>query len=197
MNVGSFAVPVPWLQSLDGLAPALFTPVTLAIWAWLAHRGREPDEFVKMAFGVTLFGVAVAMLGAAPLFADAAGRGPILLPVMFHVVSNFAAVWFAPVILALFATRAPNSWRGTLVGINSLSASVASLISGRMGSLYEQVSPTEFWLINACICFVAGAFLMLARGFYRRLLARENAEDNAPLPPKEEVAMDPGALPAE
>ena len=57
-----------------------------------------------MAFGVMLFGVAVAMLAAGPLLANAQGRAPVLLPVMFHVVSNFAAVCFAPVILAVFAT---------------------------------------------------------------------------------------------
>jgi POT family proton-dependent oligopeptide transporter len=197
MHVGGFDVPVPYLQSLDGLAPAVFIPITIWIWARMARRGREPDEYVKMAFGVMLFGVAVAMLAAGPLLQNAAGRAPILLPIMFHVVSNFAAVWFAPVALAVFATRAPASWRGTLIGFSALSASAASLISGRMGSLYEKVGHPQFWLINAAICFAAGLFLLLARGFYKRMLARENAEDDGPLPPKEEVAMDPGALPAE
>lgn len=195
MHVGPWDVPVPYLQSLDGLAPAIFTPITLWIWARMAARGREPDEFGKLAFGVALFGVSVAMLAAGPLLANSAGRAPVALPIMFHVFSNFGAVWFAPVILALFATRAPNQWRGTLVGVNALSVSVASLISGRMGSLYEQMSPSAFWLINAAICFAAAVFLLIARGFYRRMLARENAEDTGPLPPKEEVAMDPGALP--
>lgn len=191
MRVGGFDVPVPYLQSLDGLAPAIFIPVTIWLWARMALRGREPDEFVKMAFGVMLFGAAVAMLAAGPLLAGSDGRAPVLLPVMFHVVSNFAAVWFAPVIVAVFATRAPANWRGTLIGVNALSISAASIISGRMGNLYEQVSPSAFWLINAAICFGAGLFLLVARGFYQRMLARENAEDTAPLPPKEEVALDP------
>lgn len=89
--------------------------------------------------------------------------------------------------LALFATRAPAQWRGTLIGVNALAISVASLISGRMGGLYEQVSPSAFWLINAAICSGAGVYLLLARPLYRRLLARENAEDAMPLPPKEEI----------
>ena len=99
--------------------------------------------------------------------------------------------------LALFATRAPASWRGTLVGVNSLAVAAASIISGRMGSLYEQMTPSAFWLLNAAFCFAAAVLVIAARGFYRRLLARENAEDDGPLPPKEEVAMDPeGAVPA-
>jgi POT family proton-dependent oligopeptide transporter len=197
MNVAGFQVPVPWLQSLDGLAPALFTPITLWIWASMAKKGREPDEFGKLAFGLALFGIAVAMLAASPMLANSADRGPILLPVMFHVLSNFGAVWFAPVMLALFATRAPATWRGTLVGINSLAVSLASLLSGRMGSLYEQMTPSSFWLLNASFCFVAAVIVLAARGLYSRLLSRENAEDLAPLPPKEEVAMDPGALTAD
>ena len=191
MHVAGFDVPVPYLQSLDGLAPAVFIPITLWIWARMAKKGREPDEFVKMAFGAMLFGVAVSMLAAGPLLANATGRASVMLPVMFHVVSNFAAVWFAPVILAVFATRAPATWRGTLIGVNALSVSAASIISGRMGNLYQQVSPSEFWLINAAICFAAGLYLLLARGFYKRMLSRENAEDDPALPPKEEVAMDP------
>lgn len=195
MTVGSFAVPVPWLQSLDGLAPAIFIPVSLWLWARMAAKGREPDEFLKLAFGLGLFGAAVAMLGAGPLLDNGTGRGPLLLPIMFHVVSNFAAVWFAPVILAIFATRAPASWRGTLVGVNALSISAASIISGRMGSMYETMTPTAFWLVNAAICGVAAVWVLAMRGFYTRMLARENAEDAAPLPPKEEVAMDPRGSP--
>jgi POT family proton-dependent oligopeptide transporter len=191
MHLGSFAVPVPYLQSLDGLAPAIFTPITLWIWAVMARRGNEPDEFAKLALGLALFGAAVAMLAAGPLLDGVDGRGPLWLPVMFHVVSNFGAVWFAPVMLAIFATRAPGSWRGTLIGINSLAVSAASLISGRMGSLYEQMTPTAFWLLNASFCFGAAAAVLVLRGFYARMLSRENAEDDAALPPKEEVAMDP------
>jgi POT family proton-dependent oligopeptide transporter len=191
MNVGGFEVPVPYLQSLDGLAPALFIPFSLWIWARMAKRGREPDEFIKLATGLGLFGAAVAMLAAGPLVDGADGRGPIWLPISFHVLSNFGAVWFAPVMLAIFATRAPGTWRGTLIGINSLAVSAASLISGRMGSLYEQMTPTAFWLLNASFCFGAAVAVLVMRGFYARMLSRENAEDHAPLPPKEEIATDP------
>jgi POT family proton-dependent oligopeptide transporter len=189
MNVGGFEVPVPWMQSLDGLAPAVFIPLALWIWARQAARGSEPDEFGKLAFGAILFGSSVALLAAGQLLGGADGRAPIILPILFHVVSNFAAVYFAPVMLALFATRAPAQWRGTLIGVNALAISAASLISGRMGGLYEQVSPPAFWLINAAICGGAGVYLLLARPFYRSLLSRENAEDVMPLPPKEEIAV--------
>lgn len=123
------------------------------------------------------------------MLADAAGRAPIVLPLLFHIFSNFGAVWFSPVMLALFATRAPERWRGTLVGINSLSIATGSIVSGRMGSLYEQLDQASFWLLNAAFCLVAAVAMMLLRPVYRRLLDRSNAEDRMPMAPKQETAV--------
>ena len=171
LRLGGFTIPVPWFQALDGLAPGLFIPLVLWIWARQAERGREPDVFGKLAFGSVLFGASLALLAAGPLLADAQGRAPVILPLLFHIFSNFGAMYFAPVILGLFATRAPASLRGTLVGVNALAGSAGILISGWMGGLYETLTPGPFWLINAAICSGAGAVLWLAAPALRPLLA--------------------------
>jgi len=74
LQLGSFTIPVPWFQSLDGLAPGLFIPLVLWIWAQQAKRGREPDVFIKLAIGSAIFGISVALLAAGPLLANAQGR---------------------------------------------------------------------------------------------------------------------------
>jgi POT family proton-dependent oligopeptide transporter len=119
LNVGGFVVPVPWLQALDGLAPALLTPVVILFWRWQAGRKREPDLYVKLAIGCLIFAAGVVWLALAPLVSGADGRAPLLWPVAFHVISNLGAVYYAPVVLALFAAQAPARLRGTLIGVNS------------------------------------------------------------------------------
>lgn len=171
LQVGSVTVPVPWFQSLDGLAPAAFIPLALWIWHRQAQAGREPDQFGKIAFGCILFAASVGWLALAPLVSDAAGRAPVLWPVMFHVFSNFGAVFVAPVFLALYATRAPASLRGTMLGVNALAQSAGSLLSGRMGGLYENVAPSTFWLINAAICGGGGVLMLAATPALRRWFA--------------------------
>jgi len=171
LRLGSFTIPVPWFQALDGLAPGLFIPLVLWIWARQAERGREPDVFGKLAFGCVLFGASLTLLAAGPLLANAQGRAPVILPLLFHVFSNFGAMYFAPVILGLYATRAPASLRGTLVGINMLAVAAGILISGWMGGLYEALSPGPFWLLSAAICSGAGLVFWLAAPFLRPLLA--------------------------
>lgn len=162
MQVGSFEVPIPWLQSLDGLAPAFFAPVVILLWRWQAGRGTEPAVFVKLAIGSLIFAASTMLLGLTPLFADATGRGPLWLPVTFHLVSNFGVIYFAPVMHAFYASRAPERWRGTLIGMETLSVSAASILSGMMGGWYETIGPSAFWMANAGIVGAAGVILLLA-----------------------------------
>ena len=165
LTIGSFTVPVPWLQSLDGLAPAIFIPLVIWIWRRQAARGREPDLFIKMGIGCLIFAAAVGLLALSPLFADSDGRSPLAVPVLFHVFSNFGAVYFSPVMMTLFASRSPARLRGTMLGVDALSVTAASLISGYMGGLYETMPPSTFWWINAAIVGSAGLLLVLgARG---------------------------------
>jgi POT family proton-dependent oligopeptide transporter len=193
LDVGGFTVPVPWFQSLDGLAPALFIPLVLWIWGRQAKRGREPDVLTKLAIGSIIFGLSVALLAAGPLLANAGGRAPIALPLLFHITSNFGAMYYAPVIMGLYGTRAPQSLRGTLVGVCMLATAAGSILSGWMGGLYESLGPSPFWLINAAICTGAGFGILLGAPLLNRLLAQDADERDrtrqSPQPEPSDLAM--------
>jgi POT family proton-dependent oligopeptide transporter len=160
MVVGGFAVPIPWLQSLDGLAPAFEAPLLILLWRWQARRGAEPDSLGKLATGCLIFAGSTILLALVPTTA----RGTIWLPVVFHLLSNLGAMFFAPVTHALFAARAPERWRGTLIGVDMMAVAVASLISGPMGGWYTQSarrcsgpSPPRFRRWPAWFCWPCAA----------------------------------------
>lgn len=158
LTVGSFEVPVPWLQALDGLAPVIVMPIFLSLWRWQAQRGREPTIIAKMGLGCLIFAAGTTWLALAPLVSTD-GRAPILWAVVFHLLSNIGWLYFAPITLALYGGRSPPSLRGTMLGINFLAVFAASIISGRLGGLYETLSPSAFWMVHGAI--VAGAGLAL------------------------------------
>jgi proton-dependent oligopeptide transporter, POT family len=110
-------------------------------------------------------------LAFAPLVSGTDGRAPLLWAVVFHLVSNSGWLYVAPIALALFATRAPESVRGMMVGANYLNVFFASVIAGRIGGLYEQVSASTFWLIHAAIVAGGGLGLLVFSGALRRLFA--------------------------
>lgn len=179
MNVAGFEVPVPWLQSLDGLAPALYVPIVIALWRWQARRGTEPDLFSKLGVGCVIFALSTLLLAGAPLFAGADGLAPLWIPVLFHLASNWGGAFFAPVMQTFYAARAPEQWRGSLLGLDALSVTFASVFSGMMGAWYEHTTPPVFWCATAAIAGVAGVAVLVLRGPLRRWLGPE-AEDTAP-----------------
>jgi POT family proton-dependent oligopeptide transporter len=154
-------MPVPWLQSLDGLSPFLCLPPLLVFWRWQAARGREPNELTKMAIGCFLFAVSTFWLGCAGLFDWPGGRAPLLWAVAFHVGSNFGWLYFSPVAISLFSRTAPRSVNATMVGVYFLSIFLGSVISGRLGGLYEKLTAFEFWSIHAALCALGGAVLLV------------------------------------
>ena len=178
--VGGFTVPVPWLSSLDGLAPAVMTPLVILWWRRQAKAGREPDLFVKLATGCLIFAAGVCWLALASWLADG-DKVPLWWPVGFHLISNLGWIFFAPIALALFAAQAPAALRGTLIGINTLSVSAASMISGRIGGLYESLSPTAFWLVHAAIVGGGGLVMLAAARPLRRWFdAHRDHQDPSP-----------------
>lgn len=174
LMVGGLMVPVPWLQAFDGLAPVIVMPAFLALWRWQAARGREPDDLDKMAIGCLIFGGGTAWLALAPSVSGADGRAPLLWAIGFHLLSNIGWLYFVPIAVALFAAKAPAGLRGTMLGVNLLATFCGSVISGRIGGLYETLPPTPFWLLHAAI--VAGAGLGIA-AVARPLRARLDGPD--------------------
>jgi POT family proton-dependent oligopeptide transporter len=190
LNVAGFMVPVPWLQSLDGLMPALSVPLILVLWKRQARHGSEPELLTKMGLGCLMFGAAVLLLVLGSHPPGSTARAPLAIPIAFHVVSNIGWIYFSPVANTLVLTRAPESTRGTMYGIVTLSVTGGSLISGRLGGLYDKIPAAQFWLIHAAIVGLAGVIFLLLAGPLGRCLPE--AEESPPLPLP---AMDASPLP--
>jgi POT family proton-dependent oligopeptide transporter len=170
LQVGGFTVPVPWLQALDGLAPFLTLPPFLLLWRWQAARGTEPNEFTKMAIGCFIFGGSVMLLASGAWITDASGRTPLLLAVAFHFASNIGWLYFAPSANSLFGGAAPRSVTGAMIGIYTTSVFFGSLISGRLGGLYERLTAAQFWTVHAGVVALGGVLLLLVGGRLSREL---------------------------
>jgi len=92
---------------------------------------------------------------------DASGRTPLLWAVVFHGVSNLGWLYFAPSATALFTRCAPRSVNGLMIGVLSLSVTLGSLISGRLGGLYENLDPAAFWLLHAGLVGIGGVLFWI------------------------------------
>jgi POT family proton-dependent oligopeptide transporter len=177
LQVGSWTMPVPWMQAIDGLLPLACMPLVVLFWRWQATRGREPDDFTKLALGALMFAAGTAWLGAAHLVYHAGAKVPLLWAVWFHVSSNFGWLFFVPTAMALFARSAPAAVNALMMGVYSLTIFIGSLVSGRLGVLYERVDPLEFWWIHAAIPAVGAVLILALASRLRRELRIDSPTD--------------------
>ena len=82
-------------------------PLVLMFWSRQRKRGREPNEFIKMAIGCWIFGASTLLLAAASVAAGATGRASLAWAVAFHLGSNIGWIFFAPTTTALVSRAAP------------------------------------------------------------------------------------------
>jgi POT family proton-dependent oligopeptide transporter len=94
--------------------------------------------------------------------------------VAFHIISNLGWLFFAPSATALFTRCAPRSVNGLMIGMLSLSVTLGSLVSGRLGGLYESLDPAAFWLLHAAVVGVGGVlFWIIGKSLGARYLGPE------------------------
>jgi POT family proton-dependent oligopeptide transporter len=148
-------------------------PPILAFWRWQSTRQREPDDLSKLAIGCAIFAAGTLWLAAAPWVSGSDGRAPLLWGIAFHFISNLGWLYFTPILITLFATKAPASLRGTMIGVNTTAVFAASVISGRIGGLYEQLTPSAFWLVHAAIGGGGCVLILLLGATIRRLFGNE------------------------
>ncbi len=172
LRVGGWTMPVPWLQSLDGLAPFLLLPPALMLWRWQASHGREPAETTKIAIGCFIFSASTLWLAAGSLVLDSSGRTPLIWAIVFHLTSNAGWLFFTPTMGALFSRMAPLAVNATLMGCSTLAVFLGSVISGRLGGLYETLSATAFWSIHAALVGLGGVLMLLMGSRLTRVFTR-------------------------
>jgi POT family proton-dependent oligopeptide transporter len=151
LAIGSWEVPVPWLQSVDALGVVVLVLPMPRFWRWQAARSSEPDDVTKLAIGCLLFGVAIAWLAAGEMVADATGKVPLVWALVYHFLAAVGYLYFGPVAIAVFSRSAPGSVNAMMIGTYYLSIFAGSTISGRLGALYERLSSAQFWLVHAAI----------------------------------------------
>jgi proton-dependent oligopeptide transporter, POT family len=171
LMAGHFRMPTAWFGgAMDSFISIACVPFLFALWRWQARHGGEPGEIAKIGVGAALAASANLVLAVSAALSDPVSP---LVPAAYEIILGVAFIWQWPTLLALVSRVAPQRLKSTLMGVAFLTLSVANSLMGRIGALYEHMSPAQFWTMNAGIA-ATGAVLAL---LLRRPLGRMFAED--------------------
>ena len=148
------AVPPSWFNSVDSFASIVVVPPLVALWAWQARRGREPDGITKLALGFFLTALSALLIVAGTLLPDAAGKTSVLWPLASFFGMGSAFMYYWPVTLSLVARAAPPRYSASLMSAVYASMFVGTVLMGWVGSFYDQMDPTRFWLLDGSFALV-------------------------------------------
>lgn len=153
-------LPTTWLITLDAIVSVTFLFLVAAFYRWYGRHWREPDEITKIIIG-SLFSVGgMLILYLAAATQPPGGKIGLTLPVLFHVVNSIGFAHMLPVSLALFAKVAPKAINATVIGLYYLAFFTGNALVGKIGTLFDTMPTTQFWLLHAglaagaCLCFI-------------------------------------------
>ena len=153
-------IPTAWFRSIDSFVSVILAAPLIGFWRGQAKRAAEPSDYAKLGYGAAI-AAASALLLALGSLTGSAGRISPFWPAAAFAGMGIAFLYYWPTLMALVSRRAPARTGGAMLGVIFLSLFVAKTTMGWIGSLYETMSPTTFWSLDAAIAGT-GALLIFA-----------------------------------
>lgn len=170
-------IPSSWFASMDSIGSILFAPVLMVLWGWQAKRKQEPASVTKQGIGTAIVGCAALLFaygnwGLSEPDSVAAGWA-----VAGWLIMGLGWMYYWPTTLAIVSKAAPPRLASTLMGVAFLSPFVAHVMAGWVGSNFDQMTPTTFWLMDAAIAAAGAALILILRKPLQRGLETDLSRD--------------------
>jgi POT family proton-dependent oligopeptide transporter len=165
-------MPTTWLITLDSILSVSCLAGAVVFWRLWSKKFPEPAEITKLGIGsiIAVTGFLCLAMGAT-IAATSGGKISIGWLITFHLLNSIGFANVFPVSLALYARVAPPAWSASIIGIYYLAFFAANNLVGWLGGFLEKMAATQFWLMHAALCGIAGVIFLVAGHFFGHLLA--------------------------
>ncbi|MCD8303372.1 MAG: peptide MFS transporter [Prevotellaceae bacterium] len=163
-KAGTVAIDAPIFQQFNPGFVVGLTPVSIALFSWLAKKGREPKAPVKIGLGMLVAALAYLIMMLYTLrmpmpqhpqhVYDAT---PNLL-VTTYLIMTFAELLLSPIGISFVSKVAPPKFRGMMMGGWFVATAIGNLLSAVPGHMWSRPLPVV-WGTLMVICLVAALLI--------------------------------------
>ena len=161
-------------QQFNPFYVVFLTPISMAIFAALAKKDKEPSAPVKIGLGmfVAALGYLIMIFGSLGQASPSELQGTVspdpVVPMYListYLVLTFAELLLSPMGISFVSKVAPPKYKGLMMGLWFASTAVGNYLSSIPGLLWNAVPLWVNWAILMALCVIAGIimFAMMKR----------------------------------
>ena len=154
----------PIFQQFNACFVVMLTPVSIALFGWLAKKGKEPKAPVKIGLGMLVAGAAYLLMTVSSIGLPAtdhpnhvADVTPNLL-ISTYLILTFAELLLSPIGISLVTKVAPPKYKGMMMGGWFVATALGNKLVSIPGHMWD-MDLTIVWGTLMCICLVAALFI--------------------------------------
>ena len=166
---GEVAISAPIFQQFNPFYVVALTPVSMAIFSYLASKGKEPTPPRKIAYGMLVAASAFVVMAIAsqglltPNEQKAAGDAATFVSPYWlmgtYLILTFGELLLSPMGISFVSKVAPPKYKGLMMGGWFVSTAIGNKLVGVGGYLWGDISLTVVWAVFIAVCIIAAAFM--------------------------------------
>lgn len=147
-------------QQFNPFYVVALTPVSLALFGWLAKKGKEPSAPRKIGFGMLMAGVAYAvlMIGSFSISGTQGAVSPNWL-ISTYLLLTFAELLLSPMGISFVSKVAPPKYKGSMMGGWFAATAIGNYLVSIPMLLWGNIPVWALWLILISICAISAIFI--------------------------------------
>jgi len=168
-------------QQFNPFYVVALTPFSVAIFSWLAKKGKEPSAPRKIGYGMLVAGLGFLIMTVGSLglgMAPEKGVSSTLVSpnwlISTYLVLTFAELLLSPMGISFVSKVAPPQYKGAMMGCWFGATAIGNLLTAIPAMLWNVLAVEYIWIILIVLCVISAAFIF---GMMRRL---EAATQDAP-----------------
>lgn len=160
-------VDVPLYQQFNPCFVVMLTPVSMALFGWLASRKKEPSAPRKIGLGMLVAGIGYVIMIAASIglsyhasyVADDPQRVSPLWLVSTYLVLTFAELLLSPMGISFVSKVAPQKYQGVMMGCWFGATAIGNFLVQIPAYLWNNVPLTAVWGVLVALCIASFVFI--------------------------------------
>lgn len=156
-------VSAPIFQQFNPCFVVGLTPISMALFGWLASRGKEPSAPRKIGYGMLVAGIAymvmiVASMGLSYTLSDEQRVSANWL-VSTYLILTFAELLLSPMGISFVSKVAPEKYKGLMMGCWFGATAIGNFLVQIPAYLWNHVPLTIVWGVLVALCLASFIFI--------------------------------------